>query len=607
MLAGESIFHPIHARYRFSKLELGLIGAGFLLIIFGCGLTYSLYQNYQPVFYPGVHIEQLDVSGKTPNEVLQILNAREAELQQAQIELTANQSSTVSAVKIASAGAELGVKLDSQAVIEQAFAVGHSEPWYQAIWKLLRPRPLATAFAPHLLFDSEKIHTFITALKTKSDAPGQEPNAVLGSSGVASTLKINPGVLGREINETATAAKFNDLTPSSTLRIPAVVETSSVILTPEQITQATDLAKKLVGKNLPIRVDNDKLIRTLNDQELIALLAFPQNELSSKKADALVEELAKKVNRPAQNPEFEYDHTTLKVSKFVPPLTGWQLQTPETITQLQTSLSDLQTASTSTHELKLPVIQTQPSKPLSQTNTLGINERIGLGESRYEHSIPGRIHNVALTASRINDTIVPPGAEFSFVKTLGDVSAETGFQPAYVIKGGKTVLGDGGGVCQVSTTTFRAVLNAGLKVTKRLPHSYRVSYYELNSKPGVDATVYAGEVDFRFVNDTDHYILIHTQTDSKNLEMSVELYGTSDGRTAEIVDHKVYDFKPAPPPLYQPDPSIPKGKIKQVDFAASGVKTSFKNVIKDKNGNLIREDTYFSNYQPWRAVFLVGE
>jgi vancomycin resistance protein YoaR len=76
-------------------------------------------------------------------------------------------------------------------------------------------------------------------------------------------------------------------------------------------------------------------------------------------------------------------------------------------------------------------------------------------------------------------------------------------------------LGDGGGVCQVSTTLFRSVLDAGLKVTRRLPHSYRVSYYELDTKPGVDATVYAGETDFRFINDTDHHILIHAEADSK--------------------------------------------------------------------------------------------
>jgi vancomycin resistance protein YoaR len=605
MLAGESRVYQTDRPYRFSKIEIGLIVLGFLLIALGLGLTYSLFQSYQDEFYPGVHLEQTDISGKTRQEVTALLNAQQAQLENQTFQLLATPTASGAAVSVASSGAQLGVSINQTQVIEQAFAVGHSEPWYKAVWKLLKPRPTPTAFSPQLSFESTKLQELVELLKQKVNTPGQEPSASLGVSGAAGTLKINPGVVGRTLNEPAAIAKFEALSPSSNFDVQAVLDTSNIVLTPEQVTAAQEVAKNYLNKSLVIRVD--KVIRTLNDQDLVTLLAFPAGEVSNKKATALLNELEKKVNRPAQNAELEYDKTTLKVSKFVPPLTGWQLQREAALTALEQSLSSLRTASDSAQELKLPVIETQPQKTLGATNDLGIQERIGLGESRYLHSIPGRIHNVALTASRVNNTLIPPGAEFSFVKTLGEVSAATGYQPAYVIQGGRTVLGDGGGVCQVSTTTFRAVLNAGLKVTKRLPHSYRVSYYELNSKPGVDATVYAGEVDFRFINDTGHYLLLHTQTDSKNLEMSVELYGTSDGRTTQIVDHKVYDFRPAPPPLYQPDPSIPKGKIKQVDFAASGVKTSFKNVIKDKDGKLIREDTYFSNYQPWRAVYLVGE
>jgi vancomycin resistance protein YoaR len=167
-------------------------------------------------------------------------------------------------------------------------------------------------------------------------------------------------------------------------------------------------------------------------------------------------------------------------------------------------------------------------------------------------------------------------------------------------------LGDGGGVCQVGTTLFRSVLNAGLKITPRLPHSYRVSYYELDRKPGVDATVYAGDTDFRFINDTPEHILIHAESDSKNLYMSVNIYGTSDGRTTELKDHITWNARPAPAPQYFPDPTLPVGKLVQIDWAASGISSSFINVIKDKNGKVIREDKYVSNYRPWSAKYLQG-
>jgi vancomycin resistance protein YoaR len=149
-------------------------------------------------------------------------------------------------------------------------------------------------------------------------------------------------------------------------------------------------------------------------------------------------------------------------------------------------------------------------------------------------------------------------------------------------------------------------LNAGLPVTKRKAHSYRVSYYELNAKPGIDATVYEGEVDLRFKNDTGHHILIHHEVDREHLTMQTEIYGTSDGRTTEIVDHKTWDYKAPLPTEYIPDPSLPKGRRKQIDWSVSGVKASFKNIVKDKNGNVIREEEYFSNYRPWSAKFLVG-
>src|SRR3989344_205719 len=98
---------------------------------------------------------------------------------------------------------------------------------------------------------------------------------------------------------------------------------------------------------------------------------------------------------------------------------------------------------------------------------MGIVERIGVGESFFKGSISGRVHNILLASSRISGVLVGPGEVFSFNETVGDISAATGYKSAYVIKNGRTVLGDGGGVCQVSTTLFRAALNAGLEIVER--------------------------------------------------------------------------------------------------------------------------------------------
>lgn len=256
--------------------------------------------------------------------------------------------------------------------------------------------------------------------------------------------------------------------------------------------------------------------------------------------------------------------------------------------------------------ISLPVDVVRPSVTTEMVNSFGIKELIGSGYSEFAHSIPGRIHNVALAASRLNGVLIKPGETFSFNKAVGDVSASTGYQTAYIIKDGRTVLGDGGGVCQVSTTLFRAALAAGLPIKERQAHAYRVAYYEqAGFKAGLDATVFSPSVDFKFTNDTPSYILIQAKPDTQNLSLTFELYGTHDGRTSEIVNHVVGGVSSPPAPLYQDDPTLAPGVVRQVDFAAWGAKASFIYRVT-RGGEVINEQTFVSNFRPWQAVFLRG-
>ena len=256
-------------------------------------------------------------------------------------------------------------------------------------------------------------------------------------------------------------------------------------------------------------------------------------------------------------------------------------------------------------KIEIVVDRTSPKVTIDKINELGIKERIGRGESYYAHSIPNRVFNVGLAAERTNSVLVPPGDEYSFNKSVGEISGATGYRTAYVISGGRTVLGDGGGVCQVSTTLFRAAMNAGLPITERWAHAYRVGYYEQNSKPGVDATVYSPSKDLRFKNDTPGHILVQTINDPKELHLVVEIYGTSDGRVATVTEPKISGMSGPLPTIYQDDPSLPTGTMKQVDWAASGAKTSFEYKV-ERNGEVLQDKVFSSNYRPWASVFLRG-
>ncbi|MCL4360294.1 VanW family protein [Patescibacteria group bacterium] len=318
----------------------------------------------------------------------------------------------------------------------------------------------------------------------------------------------------------------------------------------------------------------------------------------------MLADMSDSIDIPVQNALFAYKNG--RVTSFKPSRNGRRVNIAEAKKRFTAILASVPHTNTHTFTIPLPVDVIHPAVTTDGANTFGIREKIGEGYSEFAGSAEERIHNIVLAATKINGILVRPGDTFSLDDALGDISAATGFQPAYIIQNGRTILGDGGGVCQVSTTLFRAALNAGLPIVERHAHAYRVHYYEEGGyKPGIDATVFAPSVDFKFKNDTPGYILIQTVLDLRKPSLTFNLYGTGDGRQAEILDQRLWAETPPPPDLFQDDPTIPAGIVKQVDFAAWGAKASFRYRVT-RNGQTIEDETFNSNYQPWQAVYLKG-
>lgn len=567
--------------------------------------------NEWPKFLPGTAVESISIGGET------VASARE-KLEQAQltpsdhtIELSAQET------RVASSSAELGAQYQYEETLELLLEKQHSN-WAQWLGQLLFSKNTPQSEYLPIFYDSEKLRFMTEQLKQQFDTPPQYPDIQLRISGAPSTLVVDAGTDAFAVNTEqtlkdlhsalASSADRSTPHPTGTLSVSAVIDQTSRQLTQEEQQAVRARGEKFVGKTLVF--SKDHLQRALDDVTLVPLLAIPTG-YDETTLEGVLAEWAEELNRPPQNAEFQYESDTLKVTHFKPPRNGLALDVTAMAQAILAAAKEIEESEEGAipdgiWKKELIVTETPPEITLADTNTLGINERIGFGESYYYHSIPNRVHNVSLTAQRINLSIVPPGKEFSFNQTLGDVSAATGFRSAYVIKDGRTSLGDGGGVCQVSTTLFRALLDAGLNITRRLQHSYRVSYYELDNQPGFDATVYAGNVDLRFNNDTAHHVLIYTETDPENLHMFVELYGTSDGRTTEITNYQSWDYRPPLPNEYIPDASLAPGQLHQVDWAASGIKTQFTHIVRDKDGNVMSEKNYYSNYRPWSAKFLQG-
>lgn len=446
---------------------------------------------------------------------------------------------------------------------------------------------------------TEQLEQLIAEIATAVEIPPVDPEIRVSGKKITMIEGFDGVVIAQDKLSEAIANNYATLSDEP-IEIP--VMTAERKLGEDKLALIEQRAQKLIESTLTMSVDDTKIV--LTGDKLVALLSTDgEHTLNESAITEYVEGLSESLSTEPQDARFEFVEGIVK--EFAPGKDGLEVDVRLTANSLQQGVIELLESETRSKSGEIVVKRTPPRVTTDKVNELGIKERIGRGESYYAHSIPNRIYNVGLAAERTNTALIAPGEEYSFNKAVGEISGATGYRTAYVISGGRTVLGDGGGVCQVSTTVFRAALSAGLPITERWAHAYRVGYYEQNSKAGVDATIYSPSKDLKFLNDTPGHILVQTINDPKNQYLVVEIYGTSDGRIATISEPKVWGVTPPPPDIYQDDPSLPTGTVKQVDWSAWGAKASFDYKVV-RGEEVLQEKTFSSAYRPWANVYLRG-
>ncbi len=240
--------------------------------------------------------------------------------------------------------------------------------------------------------------------------------------------------------------------------------------------------------------------------------------------------IAAQIDLVPKNATLSFSGGTLKVVS--PSVVGRAIDREKLFLDIQTALKN-----DFYRKVTIKITTTVPEVREDKLANLGIIELVSEGISSLAGSPKNRIHNIKTGADKFNGILIKPGETFSFNQALGHVGPQTGYLPELVIKERKTIPEYGGGLCQVSTTTFRAALLAGLPIMERKEHAYRVRYYDWPYGPGVDATVYQPSPDLRFKNDTGHWILIQTRVSGSKI--SFYFYGTKGERTAVINKHKI--------------------------------------------------------------------
>ncbi|HLD50743.1 hypothetical protein A3K34_03635 [candidate division WWE3 bacterium RIFOXYC1_FULL_40_10] len=564
------------------RIRIGLICLyAFLVLV-------SVYHVvYAKRIIPGVRIGSVKVGGKNFTEAKALVEKRIAE---SQTDLILDEGN----IKYLIAGKDIHLQYDVDNSISRAFEVGRTgNIIYDSKDKLagfLKPLYI------NLFFDYNEDVLSRNYSLIKGDVNKQAVDA--GVAFENNTIVVTKSNEGKKVvNDELHSIVMNSFggLDFEQKQVPLSKVTPRVV--EKDVEQILSQIKRIVMNKLSVKYND--YVKSLSTVDLIEFLDITNRDkleigINEPRLELFVQSVAMDVNNPPRARVTRVDRE--KVLDFELVSKGLEVNTKAFSEQFKEAyLGGLS-------QVEIPV--TVISGPTDKSK-YGIYSLLGEGSSTYYGSMSSRIHNLTLAAERTNGVLVPPGEIYSMNNSIGEISAATGYNSAYIISRGRTILGEGGGVCQTSTTLFRAALDAGLPIVTRYPHDYRVSYYEQDRAPGFDATIFQPSIDFQFKNDTPNYILVQTDYNKAEQWLKFSIYGTPDGREVETSESVLTNQSPPPASLYQDDPTLPKGTVKQVDWSAWGGTATFSRTVK-RGEEIIGQDTFVSNYRPWRAIFLVG-
>ena len=582
----------------FPRLLLAMIifvGSMLVVLIFGM-LAYQVY--FLNRLYPGVEIGGVDAGQLSRTEAQQLVSRQAADLLSRPLTLVTDHGTfTLSAE-------QLGARVDIDRTVNAAFAVGRQGNLARDIRVQMQALNQPVKITPLISFDSGPVNNALLQLSRQLDRPAK--NATLRLDGT--TVQATPAEAGYAVDIPANRDLIRQaILTRSDAPITLITHTTEPAIT--VVEPAKNALSEILSAPLTLSFNGNQW--TLPPETLAAWVVIGEHTPPNAPGEVTVSfdeatvskyffDLAKEINRSPVDAWFNIDERTFALTPIIPSQTGYTLDVAASVAMLKNLWQ-----TPDVHQLTLPVVITQPAVSSEHPEQLGIKELVSTATTYFKGSSADRMKNIEVAASKFNGVVIPPGEIFSFNRYVGEIDAENGFVESLIIQGDRTAVGIGGGVCQVSTTAFRAALFGGFEIVERWAHGYRVGWYETGSIPGLDATIYTPDVDFKFRNDTNNFILIQTKTDLRAGTVTFNFYGTSPGRTVIISDPVMENRVPHGPDIYQEDPSLKPGQTKQIDWAKDGVDVTVYRTVKEGD-TIIHQDTIFSRYRPWQNVFKIG-
>ncbi|GIV90831.1 MAG: VanW family protein [Chloroflexus sp.] len=575
-----------------------------LVAVIGYGMLLFGNQVFAERIYPNISVRGLPIGGMTRAEARTALQRRYADFLAAPVTLSFDGQLW------RPTAADLGLSLAIDEALDTAFALGHQPDWEAnlrlaaATWQHGIDLPL------HLQFDQRVAQITLRAIAAEIDRAPIDASVELRNN----IIIVGTEQWGRQtlIDETIAdiAAAVQSLQPQEvpirtrqleprvrdTDLAPTVTELRLLLSGPIWLEgrggqcpngcrwewPVTQIATWIKLRNLTA-VDGRPAVAVMVDQTAIRAALTPI-------ATALREE--------GGLPRVDWNNGNPRIR--TPGTPGRGLAVEEALARINGALYGNE------RTVLLPMRELPPPVNPDNLATLGLSEPVGIGISSFRASAEYRITNILAGARQMDGVLIPPGATFSFNTTLGPVTPERGFVEGLAIVDNRTQKEWGGGLCQVSTTVFRAAFFAGLPISERHAHSFRISWYEeLGEPPGLDAAIFTGVHDLRFVNDTGGWLLLTSKVDLRRQQLTMILYGPPSNRRVEY-SYRILERTPAPTqPLYIDDPSLPSGVIRQTDTARGGLRVEIYRTVYT-NGEVSLRDTIPTTFQPWPNIFVRG-
>lgn len=557
------------------------------------GLFYFLLKSrYHDKVYPHIEAMGISLASLSQTETEEAIMREARSLEDRVVQLAKNG-------KIIQARlSDMGIHVDTERMSAVAYQAGRNEDWIGNAFAILENSVYGFRVPTFYRVDEKKTDEFI---REKLENAGEAPRSseVVYQNGA---FQITASRIGRGVDTVLLTASVIDYIrdPKSNDRI---LVSEEIAKKPEiaepQAASARDTANEII-RSIPELTASDK--KWSIDRDALAsfikfekepiygfrevsseavendILAYayssltgiaPENSAVSYRLNVSVDKnkvreyltsVAPGVEQPAVNVRLASENDQLKITSNSQDKVSLDMDASVEV------LAEGIMSKTGLIELKTAREKAQVSE--ENLDQLGIKTLLGQGTSNFSGSPKNRRHNLSVGASKFDSILIKPGEIFSFLDTLGPVDASTGYLPELVIKEDKTIPEFGGGMCQVSTTAFRAAVYTGLEIVERRNHAYPVQYY---SPQGTDATVYIPSPDLKFKNNTPGHILVQTHIEGNIL--TFDYYGTKDGRRVETEGPVIYDRK-----------------------EDGAMKASWTQRVYDVSNNLMFEKTFLSKY-----------